>query len=92
MLGASLERLGKSWERLEGVLGASSERIGNWASAWAWARARAWARASTGTWARARTQSKWTGLPTHAVAQSAVADMFIIDIRFMLESCFDSLE
>ena len=47
----------------------------NWASAWAWARARAWARASTSTRARARTQGKWTGLPTYAVAQSAVADM-----------------
>ena len=49
----------------------------NWASAWAWARARAWARANTGTRARARTQGKWTGLPTHAVAQSAVADIIV---------------
>ena len=61
MLGASLERLGKSWERLEGVLGASSERIRNWASAWAWARATAKARASTGTRARTSTQGKWAG-------------------------------
>ena len=56
----------------------------NWASAWAWARARAWARTSTGTRARARTQGKWARTPTHAVAQSAVAD---ISRLFQAKTC-----
>ena len=54
----------------------------NWASAWAWAKVRAWARASTGTRARARTQGKRAGSPTHAVAQSAVADSRSISMLY----------
>ena len=52
----------------------NSKKTPNTPGTWQWTSTSTRARASTSTRAWARKQDKWTGLPTHAVAPSAVAD------------------